>query len=102
MGEAGGAQLPAGPGVRPTEVDRSLGAEVLLSTAGAVGCPAPRGMPRREKTLVPPPRLPPTQEAQGFHVPDLQQEVGGNRRVERAGNGGRLEVREKGEALLSR
>lgn len=61
MGEAGG-RLPTGPGVWLTEVDKSRGAEVLLSTVGAVGCTSPSGMPRsRKKTLVLPPGLPPTQ-----------------------------------------
>lgn len=44
VGEAGG-RLPTGPGVWLTKVDRSRGAEVLLSTVGAVGCTSPSGMP---------------------------------------------------------
>lgn len=84
MGEAGG-RLPIGPGVWLTEVDRSRGAEVLLSTVGAVGCTSPSGMPRsRKKTLILPPGLPHTDEAQGLKVSDPQQEVGGNKRVEGA------------------
>lgn len=84
MGEAGG-RLPTGPGVWLTEVDRSRGAEVLLSTVGAVGCTSPSGMPRsRKKTLILPPGLPHTDEAQGLEVSDPQQEVGGNKRVEGA------------------
>lgn len=61
MGKAGG-RLPTGPGVWLTEVDRSQGAEVLLSTVGAMGCTSPSGMPgSRKKTSVLPLGLPPTQ-----------------------------------------